>query len=126
MEVNLDPQFLQMIVAVFLPLAVGAVTKYLSPSWAKAGLLALLATATAFVTEAITLMGSLNIETLVQQSIITFVVAAATYTGLLKPSGIAGAVQRKSANLGVGPGDTLKNFVPVDPSTYVEPDHDHG
>lgn len=94
-----DPSW-WLLVASLLPLAVGVVTQKVSDSRVKALALAVLAAVTGIVTSLIDNSGALT-QAALQTGIETFAVAVVSYYGFLKPTGLAGAVQEKTKDVGI-------------------------
>lgn len=94
---TLDPAIVvQIILAVFLPLLVGLVTTRVTSSAKKSWLLAGLTLVTSLFTQLGIAIGShtaFDIGMALLAVIPAFVVSVGSYYGLLKPTGIAGAVQ---------------------------------
>lgn len=108
--VDLPLNFLQAIAATVLPFLVGIVAKYLAPGWWKAALLAVFAIAATAVLDAISGGGTLDVKRFISESLDQFVLSAALYLGLYKPSGLGPAVQQVTATprvLNLGPGHEL-------------------
>ena len=87
---------LQLVLGVLLPVLVGLVTTRATSAGRKAVLLAALSVATSLLTE---LIGALQASTVYNLGMAlvlglgTFIVAVSTHYGLLKPTGVSGAVQ---------------------------------
>ena len=97
----IDLSWLQLLVAVVLPLAVAVVTKEVRSGGLKAVALAVLATATAVLTAVIDSSGVLTEATL-QMGVEYFLIAVATYYGFWKPTGVAQEVAQTTDQLHVG------------------------
>lgn len=85
-----------------IPLVTGIITKQVASSALKAVCTAVLATVAGLVTSAMTHDGTLYLEESLMAVMVTFVTAISTYYGFLKPTGISGTVQSKTASLGIG------------------------
>ncbi len=94
---TIDPQIvIQLILAIFLPLLVGLVTKRVTSSATKSWLLAGLTLVTTLVTglgNALSAGTTFDLGLALLIAIPSFVTSVATYYGLWKPTGIAGAAQ---------------------------------
>lgn len=87
---------LQMILSVFMPLLVGLVTTRVTKGSIKAWLLAGLTLATSIITAAVAAITAgvvFDLGVALLAAIPAFVISVATYYGLWKPTGIAGAAQ---------------------------------
>ncbi len=87
--------------SVFLPILVGIVTKQVAHPALTSILLALFSAANGVVSSAILDHGIITKATL-SAAFISWVVAVASYYGFLRPTGVAPAVQEKTADFGVG------------------------
>lgn len=96
----IDLTWLQLIVAVVLPIAVAFVTKEVSSSSVKAIALAALTTVATVLTAVIDNSGVLTQATL-QMGVQYFLIAVASYYGLWKPTGVAPTVAEKTQNFGL-------------------------
>lgn len=94
---TLDPAtVVQLILAVFLPILVGLVTTKVTSSAKKSWLLAGLSLATSLFTQlgvAISSQTAFDIGLALLAVIPAFAISVATYYGLWKPTGVAGAAQ---------------------------------
>lgn len=97
----IDLSWLQLLVAVALPIAVAVVTKEVRSSGLKAVVLAGLATVSAVLTAVIDNSGVLTEATL-QAGVEYFLIAVASYYGFWKPTGVAPAVAEKTDAVHVG------------------------
>lgn len=93
-----DTQTLTLLAGVVIPLLVGLLAK----ARAHPGLKALLNAALTAAAGALTLPGPFTARGFAAAWATTWVVSVATYYGILRPTGVAGAVQRSTANVGVG------------------------
>lgn len=100
--IELDVSWLNKVVALFLPLLVGVVTKKVSSSGLKATLLFVLSAVSGLVTTMIQADGRVPLEQVIDAMVNTLVVAVAMYYGVWKPTGIAGTVTEKTARFGFG------------------------
>lgn len=96
----IDLSWLELLVAVVLPIAVGLVTKEVSSGALKAVALAALTAVSAIATAVINDAGVLTQETL-QMGVEYFLIAVASYYGFWKPTGVAPAVQEKTSSFGI-------------------------
>lgn len=99
---DLDIDTINRLVSVFIPLAVGLATKKLASGLTKAMVLAALASLTGFLTQAIDNDGHILLNQTIDGIIDSVIVAAGMYYGVLKPSGIAAAVQNLKPDTGLG------------------------
>lgn len=94
---SVDPiLIIQMVLSVFLPIAVGLVTTRVTKGSVKAWLLALLTLLTSLVTQlgdALTSHTPFDLGLALITVIPAFAISVATYYGLWKPTGIGGAAQ---------------------------------
>lgn len=94
---TLDPTLIvQMVLSVFLPIAVGLVTTRVTRSSVKAWLLAGLTLVTSVVTQLADAMANntpFDLGLALLAVIPAFAISVATYYGLWKPTGIGGAAQ---------------------------------
>lgn len=98
---TVDVAFLTILVGTALPILVGIVTKASASSKLKSTLLALFSAIGGVAVIAIEQDGLIEKDTLIAAAV-TFVTAAATYYGFWKPSGVAPAVQNRTADVGLG------------------------
>lgn len=96
----IDLTWLQLIVAVVIPLLVGIVTKEVTSQGVKAVVLAALAAVAGLATAYIDSKGVLSKDAL-QNAVTYFIVAVGSYYGFLKPTGISAKVQSKTSNFGL-------------------------
>lgn len=87
-------------VGAVLPLIVGLVTKEVTNSGVKAVLLAALA-ALAGVGQAYVDDNGILTDATLTDAVTYFVIAVTSYFGVLKPTGVSGAVQSATKNVGV-------------------------
>jgi hypothetical protein len=90
------PTVIGLLVSVILPLLVGLVTKRMTDSGVKAGLLALLAALTGVLTEfgnALIQGQPFNIAMAIVMVIVAFITGVGMHFGLFKPIGASAAVQ---------------------------------
>lgn len=97
----IDLSWLELLVAVVLPLVVAVVTKEVRSSGLKAVVLAALAAVSAALTAVIASDGVLTEATL-QAGVEYFLVAVASYYGLWKPTGVAPTVAEKTDAVHIG------------------------
>jgi hypothetical protein len=103
--VTLDQYWLTMIIAVVLPALVALVTKQIASANVKAVLLLLLSAIAGTATSVQANGGTFDLKDAAVATILTFVIAVGSHFGILKPlsiTGTEGAIQRKTANFGVG------------------------
>lgn len=103
--ITLDQMWLTMIIAVILPALVALVTKQVASANVKAVLLLLLSAVTGTVTSIQANGGTFDLKEAAVATVLTFVVAVGSHFGFLRPleiTGSQGAIQRKTANFGVG------------------------
>lgn len=98
---TVDVAFLTILVGTALPILVGVVTKANADSRLKSVLLALFSGIGGVAVIAIEQDGLIEKDTLIAAAV-TFVTAAATYYGFWKPTGVAPAVQNRTADVGLG------------------------
>lgn len=96
----IDLTWVQLVVAVVIPLVVGIVTKEVTSPAIKAVVLAALAAIAGLATAYIDSKGVLSQDAL-QNAVTYFIVAVGSYYGFLKPTGATAAVQAKTANFGL-------------------------
>ena len=97
----IDLSWLQLLVAVVLPIVVAVVTKEVRSSGLKAVALAALATVSAVLTAVIDNSGVLTEATL-QAGVEYFLIAVASYYGFWKPTGVAPVVAERTDAIHVG------------------------
>lgn len=97
----IDLSWLQLLVAVALPIAVAIVTQQVRSGGVKAVALAALTAISAILTAVINNFGILTQETL-QAGITYFLIAVASYYGFWKPTGIAPQVAEKTDAVHIG------------------------
>jgi hypothetical protein len=105
MTVTVDQYWLTMIIAIFLPMLVGLVTKQVASENVKAVLLLLLSAVAGTVVSWQNNNGTFDVKDAIVTTVLTFVIAVGSHFGLLKPlsiTGSQGAIQRKTATFGVG------------------------
>jgi small basic protein len=96
----IDITWVQLIVAVVIPLVVGIITKEVTSPGIKAIVLAALAAVAGLATAYIDSNGVFSQQAL-QDAVTYFIVAVGSYYGLLKPTGVTAAVQQKTSNFGL-------------------------
>jgi hypothetical protein len=96
---QIDMGLLNLLVATVLPFLVALVTRKETDSSKKGILLAVLAGATAMVTQAVNQLGVFDVQTL-YLGVQNFIVSIGLYTGLWKPTGAADKVADKTDNVG--------------------------
>jgi hypothetical protein len=96
----IDITWVQLIVAVVIPLVVGVVTKEVTAPGVKAILLAALAAVAGLATAYVESNGAFS-EAALQDAVTYFIVAVGSYFGLLKPTGVTTAIQEKTSNFGL-------------------------
>ncbi|HRD17078.1 MAG TPA: hypothetical protein PK181_09640 [Methanothrix soehngenii] len=89
----MDLSWVELVVAVVLPVLVGLVTKEVTSSGVKAVLLAALSALAGLGTAYVNSNGVLSTEAL-QGAVEYFVIAVATYYGIWKPTGVAAKAQQ--------------------------------
>jgi hypothetical protein len=92
---------LQILYSVVLPIIVGIVTKQLASSQLKSVALLFLSVLGVVVAQAIG-GGGVFTSQMIVESVITFVIATASYYGVWKPTGVAETVQEKTSAQGIG------------------------
>lgn len=97
----IDLSWLELLVAVVLPIAVAVVTQEVRSSNVKAIALAALTTATTVVTAVID-DGGVFTEATLRMGVDYFLVAVASYYGFWKHTGVTSAVARKTDSLHIG------------------------
>jgi hypothetical protein len=97
----IDLSWLELLIAVVLPLVVAVVTREVRSSGLKAVALAALAAVSAALTAVVANDGVLTEATL-QAGVEYFLIAVASYYGLWKPTGVAPAVQQKTDAVHIG------------------------
>lgn len=95
-----DGQTIILISGVVIPILVGLLAKAAAPSGLKAILNAALTGAAAVLSQ--TVPGDFRWRAFFTAWAATWVVAVATHFGFYKPTGVTGAVQSSTANVGVG------------------------
>lgn len=100
---HVDPLELSVIIGAVIPLLVALVTKLHASSTIKSLSLVFLTAVSTVVTQVVAAGGTFDARHLLINFAETFVVAIATYYGVYKPTGVAPAVQEKTAAFGVGP-----------------------
>ena len=108
--VELDVAVLNKVVALFLPLLVGVVTKKVSSAGLKSSLLFVLSGVSGLVTTWIEADGKIPASQFIDSMLTTLMFAIAMYYGVWKPTGIAGTVIEKTRNFGIGspPGPVME------------------
>lgn len=96
----IDLTWVELGVAVVIPLLVGLVTKEVTSSAVKAIVLAALSAVAGLATAYVD-AGGLFTEEALQSAVTYFAVAVTTYFGLYKPTGITGKVQEKTSGFGL-------------------------
>lgn len=96
---QIDIGLLNLLVATVLPFLVALVTRKETDSSKKGALLAVLAGATAVVTQAVNHAGIIDQQTL-YLGVQNFIISIGLYTGLWKPTGVAEKVADKTDNVG--------------------------
>lgn len=96
----IDITWVQLVVAVVIPLVVGIVTKEVTSASVKAVVLAAISAISGIATAYINSKGVIS-EAALQDAITYFIVAVGTYYGFFKPTGVTAAVQSKTANFGI-------------------------
>lgn len=97
----IDLSWLELLVAVVLPLAVAVVTKEVRSSGLKAVVLAALAAVSAAVTAVVANDGVLT-EATIQAAFEYFLIAVGTYYGFWKHTGVPQAVAQKTDAVHIG------------------------
>lgn len=96
----IDLTWVELVVAVVIPLVVGVVTKEVTSAGVKAVVLAGLAAVAGLATAYIDSAGVFTQEAL-QNAVTYFIVAVGSYYGVLKPTGLTAKVQEKTSNFGL-------------------------
>jgi hypothetical protein len=89
--VTIDPTYLDIALAVVLPMVVALVTKQLADSWVKAVVLLLLSALTAAGSDMLAHGGTFTLGPTLGNFVLTFIIAVGMHYGLLKPTGITGS-----------------------------------
>lgn len=97
----LNTQVLSILLGVVIPILVGLVTNHTASSGLKAILNAGLSILAGLLNAAFQADGIITREAVLAAAM-TWVVSIATYYGLYRPTGIAEAVQKKTAGFGIG------------------------
>lgn len=103
--IQVDVVALSFVVGVVIPMIVGLVTKARASSALKAILNALLSAVAGYAIVAIKADGAIDLYAALIGIGMTWVTSVGTHTGLLKPAGVTGAdgaIQRSTANVGLG------------------------
>ena len=109
-QVILDAQTISFLCGIVIPLIVGVLTKINASDGLKAvvnALLSALAGALATFTQT-GLTSDVDWKTLVISILSVWVVSVATYYGIWKPTGVAGTVNVKTGNFGIGSPPTME------------------
>ncbi len=85
--------WLTLAVTLLLPLAVGLVTKFSTSAGLKAVLLLLFSAVTAVASNLLAVDGATDVGPMITDTIVTFVIAVATYFGFWRPTEVAAAAQ---------------------------------
>lgn len=85
-----------------IPLITGIVTKQVASSGVKAVCTAVLSVVGGIFTAALQNNGTIYLEPSIGAIGVCFLTAIGMYYGFLKPTGISGSVQAKTANVGIG------------------------
>lgn len=101
-EFVLDVSFLTPLVALFIPILVGLLTKSTASSGTKAVLNMGLAALSGFITAVIANNGAFTLKEAFNGIVIAWVTSWASYSGFLKPAGITAKVQNATPELGIG------------------------
>jgi hypothetical protein len=96
----IDITWVQLVVAVVIPLIVGVITKEVTSASVKAVVLAAVSAISGIATAYINSKGVVS-EAALQEAVTYFIVAVGSYYGFLKPTGAAAAVQSKTSNFGI-------------------------
>ena len=99
---GLDPSVINAITGTLIPVLVALVTKEVSSSGLKGAINALLAAASAVITEIYTSDAGLVLQEVVASGFTTYVVSIATYYGIWKPTKTTEKVQKKTSEFGLG------------------------
>lgn len=84
-----------------VPILVGLLTKLRAPSWLK-GLVNLVLSAAAGLIATAQVSDGVLTKTAIVAAFLSLVASVGTYYGVLKPVGVTGAVQRATAQVGLG------------------------
>lgn len=101
-KVHLDVGILTFIVATAIPILTALITKANTSSAIKAVTTLTLAVIAAAVQLAIEANGVVNFRTFLANLAVTWIIAIATYYGLLKPTGVTGKAAAVAPNAGIG------------------------
>lgn len=99
---RLDVNFLTFLIAVGIPILTALVTKSSASSAVKSIVTVTLVVATTAVQRALAANGVVNLKTFATTALVTWIIAIATYYGLLKPTGVTPAVSAAAPNFGIG------------------------
>jgi hypothetical protein len=116
---KLDPRLLQIASGVVIPLVVGFITKLHAAKGLKSVLNFLLSAIAGGLSVALASDGNVLLSTWAFGIIQTFVTSIVAYYGLWKPTGVAAAVQVKTANVGIG--TQVPPEVPEPANAVVDP-----
>lgn len=104
-RVILDTYWLNLFLAVVLPMVTALVTKRVAPSWVKSVVLILLTVVASTVQTWVQAGGEFEVQATILNFVITFVTAVATHFGFLKPAQVTGTdgAIAKAIPAGIGP-----------------------
>lgn len=102
-EVVVDVVYLNVIIGVVIPLAVGLVAKLQASSSVKAALNLGLSALAGVLTEVIQTEGAFDLRAAIVAFGLTWATSIASYYGFWKPTSAAQVVQIRTARFGVGP-----------------------
>lgn len=125
--IHIDTTIVNFVLGTLIPIITALVVKDVASPGIKATVNAVLAAITGALVVALQAGGILNWQSLAVSVAITVGTAVIAYFGLLKPTGVTGAISSSTANFGIGtPVANSKNwdlimpspvFVPADPAT---------
>ena len=99
---TLNVGVLTFIVATAIPILTALLTKSSASSSVKSVLTLTLALVATAIQRIITANGVVNLKTAASTFVVTYIIAIATYYGLLKPTGVTGGVNKASARFCIG------------------------
>ncbi len=107
---TVDLALLTFLGGTLIPLLTALVTKAEASSKVKALTTLFLAVVAAGVESVIAQGGAVNVQSWLLAIGTTYISAIASYYGLTKPTEVTGAIQRKTADFGIGPDVSLAHY----------------
>lgn len=101
-KAHLDVGILTFIVGTAIPILTALITKARASSAVKAVVTLTLAVIAAAIQLAIEVNGVVNLRSFLANLAVTWIIAIATYYGLLKPTGVTGKVAQVAPDTGIG------------------------